>query len=71
MKYRYRVYVQDVRDISNCPKTDGTWQHVCDTESDKGPGEYNWNSIVLSLTGESILKQSSKGIWYRVEQEEL
>ena len=48
------------------PQTDKPWELVCQTESDKGPGEYNWNSIIVPLTGETIWQQSTKGIWYKV-----
>ena len=59
----YEVY----RQVSKpCPMCDMPWEFVCETESDKEPRDFDWNSIIVPLTGETVWEQSYKGIWYQI-----
>lgn len=58
----YEVYRQ-----TGVPQV-GEWEYICDTESDKQPENYDWNSIVQALTGETLEEQSAKGIWWQIVQ---
>ena len=59
----YEVYRQISRP---CPMCDMPWEFVCETESDKEPRDFDWNSIVIPLSGETIAEQGDKGIWYQI-----
>ena len=59
----YEVYRQISRP---CPMCDMPWEFVCETESDKEPRDFDWNSIVIPLSGETIAQQGDKGIWYQI-----
>lgn len=66
MKWRessmvYEVYMQESRPF---PKV-GRWKFVCWTESKEMPADFNWNSIIIPLTGETVAEQSDKGIWWQ------
>ena len=59
----YKVY----RQVSKpCPMCDLPWEFVCETESDKRPGDFDWNSIIIPLSGETAAQQGDKGIWYQI-----
>lgn len=62
----YEVYKQKPKG-ANVPQLN-RWEYVCETESDIGPADYDWNNIVKALTGESLEMQSAKGIWWQVRQ---
>lgn len=61
----YEVYRQKPIG-ANVPQLDQPWELICETESDKTPDRFNWNSIVKPLTGESMAKQRAKGIWWMI-----
>ena len=59
----YEVY----RQVSKpCPMCDMPWEFVCETESDLDPKDFDWNSIVIPLSGETVWQQSRRGIWYQI-----
>ena len=59
----YAVYFQHSRPT---PMLDKPWRFLCRTESDLDPADYDWNSIIKPLTGESAARNSDKGNWFFV-----
>ena len=47
------------------PVLDKPWDLICWTEDEADQGHYDRNKIVLALTGETLARQSDKGIWWK------
>ena len=60
----YEIYKQKPIG-ANVPQLNQKWEHVCDVENDKEPADFDLYIVVKALTGESLVQQSAKCIWWK------